>query len=131
MKPKSFCILVVDRDPLIREGLEQLFGPERVSFYFCEQLADAIKAMKSDRFDCAIVDIQIEGTNRQAAPILQALDPALPIILTAEKNTRALEIGAYRQHAFYYFVKPFGVEELRLAVLQALKKSNPDGLLPA
>jgi DNA-binding NtrC family response regulator len=131
MKAKPFRILVVDPDPFIKEGLEHLFGQQGVSFIFCDRLTEAVKAMKAERFDCAIVDIQVEGASRQAAPILQALDPALPIILTAEKNTRDLEIGAYRQHAFYYFVKPFGSEELRLAVLQALKKSNPERPMPA
>ena len=87
------------------------------------------RRVKAD--DLVIFTRQLATMIDAGIPILQALDPALPIILTAEKNTRALEMGAYRQHAFYYFVKPFGVEELRLAVLQALKKSNPDGPLPA
>jgi two-component system nitrogen regulation response regulator GlnG len=129
VKTKAFRILVVDPDPISQKGIEDLFSRDQVSFFFCEQLAEAIKAMKAEDFDCAIVDVQVGG-GKEAAQILQALDPSLPIILTTERNTRDLEIGAYQQHAFYYFVKPFGGEELKLAVQEALKKSNPEQPLP-
>jgi DNA-binding NtrC family response regulator len=130
MKTKPFRILVVDPDRMTQKGIEELFCQEAVCFVFCDRLAEAISVMKEERFDCAIVDIQLGEGPREAAPILKALDPSLPIILTAEKNTRDLEIGAYRQDAFYYFVKPFGSEELKLAVLQALKKSERERTSP-
>ena len=119
---------MVDPDTVTWKGIRELFAPERFSFFFCEELAEAVRAMKSEKFDCAIVDIQAEG-NRPVTSILQALDPAMPVILTTERNTPDLEIGAYRQQAFYYFVKPFGGEELKLVVQEALRKSNPEQAL--
>lgn len=123
-------ILVVDPDPHAQKAIEKLFWKETVSFLFCDRLSEAVTAMKQEKFGCAIVDIQLEESSRHAAPILKALDPTLPIILTAEKNTRDLEILAYRQDAFYYYVKSLGIEELKLAVLQALKRSQSEGALP-
>ena len=121
-------ILVLDPNPLAQQGVQNLLAKESFAIDMCGQLVDAVRALKEEKFNCAIVDVQLPETpGYQAVPILKAIDPSLPIILTAEKNSRELESKVREQDVFYYYIKSFDQDELRLAVIEAVRASKKDG----
>ena len=127
MNKKPYRILVLDPNPLFQQEVVQLFPKEDFLIDCYDQLADAVGSLKETHYDCAIVDVQLPETpGYQAVPILKAISSDLPIILTAEKNTRELEAKVREQDIFYYYIKFFGSEELMLAVLEAVKTSSGD-----
>ena len=115
-------VLVLDTDPGAQAEIEGLFGGDDLTVDFCARLVDAVKALKESRFVCAVVDVSItDAPWEQAVGILKAVDGTLPIILTAGANTRELEAKVRTQDIFYYYIKSFDTEELRLAVLEAMR----------
>jgi len=57
-----------------------------------------------------------------AVPIIKSIDPNLKIIITTRKNSRQLEAKVRSQEIFYYFIKSFGHDELKLAIRNAFSQ---------
>jgi DNA-binding NarL/FixJ family response regulator len=60
----------------------------------------------------------------EAVSILKNLDPKIKIIMTTWKNTKRLETKVRAQDVFFYFIKSFGKDELKLAIENAFKEKR-------
>ena len=113
-------VLVIDPDPKERRDLVHSLKKEHYFIDTGKCLSEAIKKVSGGGFDCLVMDINLpEMRGYEAVPILKNLDPKLRIIMTTKKNTKHLEAKAREQDIFYYFIKSFGKEELRLALKSA------------
>ena len=56
----------------------------------------------------------------EAVAILKRIDPGIRIIMTSKANSRELEARVREQDIFFYFIKSFGKDELRLAIQNAI-----------
>ncbi|TET70546.1 MAG: response regulator [Candidatus Aminicenantes bacterium] len=86
-------------------------------------LADAVKKISEGCFSCLIMDVELpEMKGYEAVSILKSIDPEIKIIMTAKRNTKSLEAKVREQDIFFYFIKSFDKEELKLAVTNAFSK---------
>jgi CheY-like chemotaxis protein len=84
-------------------------------------LADAIEKISDSSFVCITLDVDIpEMKGYEAVSILKNLFPQIKIIMTTKKNTKRLEAKVREQNIFYYFIKSFDKEELKLVINNAL-----------
>jgi CheY-like chemotaxis protein len=110
-------VLIIDPDPRERRDLAHFLKKDRYTLETGKNLSEAIKKVSEGGFDCLIMDIDLpEMKGYEAVPILKNLDPRLRIILTTKQNDKRREAKARAQEIFYYFIKSFGKDELRLAV---------------
>ncbi len=58
----------------------------------------------------------------EAVSIIKNIDADTKVIMTTKKNTKELEAKVREQDIFYYFIKSFGKEELKLAIKNAFSK---------
>ena len=64
----------------------------------------------------------------EAISIIKNIDPEIKIIMTTKKNTKRLEAKVREQDIFFYFIKSFEKEELKLAIHNAfLNKGGKNG----
>ena len=113
-------VLIIDPDPKERRGLIHSLKEEHYFIDTGKSLSEAIKKVSEGGFGCLVMDINLpEMKGYEAVPILTHLDPNLRIIITTQKNTKNLEAKAREQDIFYYFIKSFGKDELRLAIKSA------------
>ncbi len=125
MSKETQRVLVLDGNPGAQAEIEQILANDDLAIDFCSRIVDAVRSLKEAPYVAAVVDVGLADTPwDQAVGILKAVDGKLPIILTAERNTRELEIKVREQDVFYYYIKSFDAEELRLAVLEALRLSR-------
>jgi len=88
-------------------------------------LKEAVGRMKQVRFDCIVMDVDLpDMAGFDAVPIVKALDPGVNIVVTAGTNTKELEGRVRREDIFYYYIKSFDVEELKLAVRSAITAAH-------
>ncbi|MDH5705926.1 MAG: response regulator, partial [Candidatus Aminicenantes bacterium] len=74
-------------------------------------------------FNCLIMDVNLpEMKGYEAVSIIKSIDPKIKIIMTTKKNTKSLEAKVREQDIFFYFIKSFGKEELKLAIHNAFSK---------
>jgi DNA-binding NtrC family response regulator len=110
-------VLIIDPDPKERRDLMQSLREEHYFIDTGKSLFEAIKKVSGGGFDCLVMDINLpEMKGYEAVPILKNLDPNLKIIMTTKKNTKHLEAKVREQDIFFYFIKSFGKDELRLAI---------------
>ncbi len=114
-------VLIIDPDPVARRDLAHILKRDDFILETGKTLSEAIKKVSEGGFDCLVMDIDLpEMKGYDAVPILKNLDPSLKIILTTQQNDKRREAKARAQDIFYYFIKSFGKDELRLAVRNAI-----------
>ncbi|MEJ2364197.1 MAG: response regulator [Deltaproteobacteria bacterium] len=60
----------------------------------------------------------------EAISIIKSMQNKLPIIITTEENNPELESSVRQMGIFYYHVKSFGMDELMLAISNAMARST-------
>ena len=125
MKTKVHRILIIDPDHLFVEQLTTRLLRQGCDVEMAEGITQGIRRFKDVNFDCVITDEDLpEMKGHDAVSILKTISPGTPIIMTATSNTLQRESRIRQQDVFYYHVKSFDIQELEMAVLDALRKVN-------
>lgn len=123
MKDKVRTVLIVDPDPLFTGKLSALLSSQGYEIETTEGITRAVQRLKDVNFGCVIMDedlMEIKGYD--AVPVLKAISPGTPVIVTATHNTPEQEAKIRQQDIFFYHVKSFDIQELQLAVRYAFRK---------
>jgi FixJ family two-component response regulator len=125
-------IAIVDDDPSIGRAVERLlrsFGMRAETFQSGEGLLRAVES--SQRFRCAVIDVQMPGMNGlevQRRLALERID--LPLVfITAHEDEGVSEL-AIAAGAVGFLQKPFTDESLIELIRRALQSSSGDGIGP-
>ncbi len=123
MTDKEKRVLIVDPDITERTVMAAFLKGENFNVETGRGLADAVKKISEGFFSCLIMDVELpEMKGYEAVSILKSIDPKIKIIMTAKRNTKNLEAKVREQDIFFYFIKSFDKEELKLAVTNAISK---------
>lgn len=123
MKDKIKRILIIDPDPKTKEETRVLLTSDDYEVDTCCGITDGVEKVKDIHFDCIIMDVHLpEMRGYEAVHILKTIQPKVTIIMTAAENTRELEVRVREQEIFYYYIKSFDREELRVAVHNVFEK---------
>ena len=117
--PPSFRALVVDDEPIAREGVRRMLSedPEIVEIRACAGAAEALRELSEGHFDLLLVDVQmpgmsglelIEAHGQERAPVT--------VFLTAYER---YAIEAFEAGAVDYLLKPFSDERFQRALERA------------
>jgi len=128
MKDQARRILIVDPDRLFAGKLSALLSSRGYDVESAEGITQAVKRLKDVNFGCVILDEDLpEMKGHDAVPVLKAISCEVPIIMTAARNSLELESSIRRQDVFFYHAKSFDINELQMAVRDALRKiGKPD-----
>lgn len=116
-------ILIIDPDARQRKELAQFLEKENYHVETGKGLPDAIKKIPEGCFSCLVMDVDLpEMKGYEAVSIIKSIDPKIKVIMTTKKNTKSLEAKVRKQDIFFYFIKSFGIDELKLAINNAFSK---------
>ncbi len=114
-------ILIIDPDENDRNVMATYLRQYNFSVETGKGLSDALKKVTVDSYDCLIMDVDLpEMKGFDAVSIFRKIDPKIKVIMTAKKNSMELESKVREQDIYYYFIKSFGKDELRLVINNAL-----------
>jgi DNA-binding NtrC family response regulator len=83
--------------------------------------AEALKILKSGRFDLFFVDLRMPGrSGMEIVSLAHSIDPSMMIIMFTAYATLDTAVEAIKRGAFDYLAKPFTADQLRLAAERAL-----------
>lgn len=118
-------ILIADDDESIRGLLREVLAEEGYKVKTVESGIMAIKKSLKQTVDVLILDIHMAGMSGIGViPILKKARPYLPIITITGDTSVETERKVRAEGIFYYFVKPFDLEEMKKAVKSALSKKT-------
>jgi DNA-binding response OmpR family regulator len=122
---KASRVLIVDDDPLVREGLERLFREEGLQVTLAANGKEALKAIADQRPDALVLDFNMpDMTGHEVCRRVRA-DPTANaiaiLILTGEKSSE-LPADSLNGGADDYVAKPFNMKELLARVRALLRR---------
>jgi two-component system, OmpR family, phosphate regulon sensor histidine kinase PhoR len=120
---RTYSLLVVDDEKVIREGINRLLAKEPVAITLAEDGLQAWEILDQQEFDLLLLDLKMPRLD--GMELLTRLKERYPeqivIIITGhgtvEAAVEAMKIGAYD-----FITKPFMPDQLRLVVRRALEK---------
>jgi two-component system LytT family response regulator len=112
-------VLIVDDEQIAREGVRQLLQsePDVEIVGECSDGTAALRALRRERVDICLLDIQMPGLN--GFDVLRSIpedDLPVVVVLTAYDQ---FALKAFDAHALDYVVKPFSDDRFRKAMARA------------
>jgi len=123
-------ILIVEPDPEVARDIFVLFQLERGRFdseryepEIARSVTEAAEQAQAVNFHCIIMDIELpEMKGYEAVPLMKTINNNPPVIITADKNSLEVETKVREQDVYYYHLRSFGLDELKLALGRVFEK---------
>jgi DNA-binding response OmpR family regulator len=116
-------ILVVDDEPHVRTSLREILEQEGHQVTTAADGPEALAALSKDAFDLILVDLKMEGMDGlEVMTEARRRMPDTVVIMLTAYGTLDSAIGALRQGAHDYLLKPCSVEEIVASVETGLAK---------
>jgi len=116
-------ILVIDDDPGLAEVIVMLLSGEGYRVEHAATVRAGLAQVAATEFDLVITDLKLpDGTGVDAIRQIKDLQHDLPIILMTSYSSMESAIGALRNGAVDYIIKPFDNENFLHATERALNE---------
>ncbi len=117
----DYAVLVVDDDPDIVLGLQDLLDHDGYQVGMARTCAEAISLASQRRYNAVLLDLGLpDGDGSAVLHALLESHPSLPVIILTAYTATERTIGSLTQGAFAYLTKPYNRDELRAILRRAV-----------
>jgi two-component system, NtrC family, nitrogen regulation response regulator GlnG len=121
-KPK---VLIVEDDQSIGVVVSAALAAEDIDTQICETISARDSFLATERFDVMLTDVMLKNRDGiESLTEVKAIAPLMPIIIMSAQNTLETAVRASEIDAFEYFPKPFDLDDLVMAIKQAISRSR-------
>jgi two-component system, NtrC family, response regulator HydG len=114
-------MLVVDDELIVRDSLDKWFCEEGYDVSVADSAHEALTKMATKRFDLALVDIKMPGTDGvELQRRMQQIDPEMLVIIMTGYASVETAVAALKNGAYDYVSKPFDPDDIAHTVRNAL-----------
>jgi two-component system response regulator HydG len=114
-------LLVVDDELIVRDSLDKWFREEGYDVAVAESAHEALARMAARRFDLALVDIKMPGTDGvELQRRMHEIDPDMLVIIMTGYASVETAVAALKNGAYDYVSKPFDPDDIAHSVHNAL-----------
>lgn len=116
---QALRLLIVDDEPLIRQGIRQAVGsmPDLEILGECASGDEAIEAIQEQSPDLVLLDVQMPGCTGLEVVSRVGVDRMPAVIFVTAYDEYAVQ--AFEVNAVDYVLKPFDAERLQQAIVRA------------
>src|SRR5512140_1441385 len=121
-------VLIVEDDPHILLGLEEVLKSDGFDVAVCNRGDQAIDAVKKQRPALIVLDVMLPGlSGYDICKQLRARKDATPILMLTAKGQELDKVVGLDLGADDYVTKPFGVRELLARIHALLRRAGAPG----
>ncbi len=114
-------LLIVDDELSVRDSLGKWFREEGYEVATTENASDALTRLAEQRWDAALVDIKMHGTDGiELQRRMHEVDPELTVIMMTGYASVETAVTALKNGAYDYVTKPLDPDEIAHLVKKAL-----------
>ena len=114
-------LLIVDDELSVRDSLNKWFHEEGYEVATAENASDALTRLAQQRWDAALVDIKMHGTDGiELQRRMHEVDPELIVIIMTGYASVETAVAALKNGAYDYVTKPLDPDEIAHLVKNAL-----------
>ncbi len=125
-------ILVVEDDPSIRLGLQELLSSEGYHVHVCARGDEALDAVHAHAPDLVVLDVMLPRLSGfDICRNLRERGSSVPILMLTAKGTEIDKVVGLDLGADDYVTKPFGVRELLARIQAILRRTRAPSRSPA
>jgi two-component system response regulator HydG len=124
-------ILIVDDEPSVRDSLSRWFRDDGYEVGVAEGANDALTRLAERRWDLALLDIRMRGTDGiELQRRMKEVDPDLIVIIMTGYASVDTAVTALKQGAYDYITKPLDPDDVAHLVQNALshRRSKEENL---
>jgi DNA-binding response OmpR family regulator len=115
-------VLVVDDESDTRALIYEVLADEGYEVHLCASGDEALRALRESRFDLVLADVRMPGMSGMELLVqARAIAPDTQVVIMTAYASPASVRQAWRDEAFDYLFKPFGLDELRDCVNAAVQ----------
>jgi len=119
-------ILIIEDDPVLREGLAAALQSETIAVQTAADLAEARRILVNHTFDLLLLDVNLpDGSGIDLCREVTAVQD-VPVIFLTVRDAEIDEVTAFRAGACDYVKKPFSLTILQERISAALRKRSPN-----
>jgi DNA-binding NtrC family response regulator len=125
-------LLIVDDELSVRDSLGKWFREEGYEVTTVENAGDALTRLAEQRWDAALVDIKMHGTDGiELQRRMHEVDPELIVIIMTGYASVETAVAALKNGAYDYVTKPLDPDEIAHLVKNALahKRTAQENIL--
>ena len=120
-------LLVVDDELIVRDSLDKWFREEGYDVTVAESAQEALAKMAGRRFDLALVDIKMPGTDGvELQRRMHEIDSELMVIMMTGYASVETAVAALKNGAYDYVTKPLDPDEIAHLVKKALAHKHTE-----
>ncbi len=120
-------LLVVDDELSVRDSLDKWFHEEGYDVGTAENANDALTLLAQHRWDAALVDIKMHGTDGiELQRRMHEIDPDLTVIMMTGYASVETAVAALKNGAYDYVTKPLDPDEISHLIKKALAHKRAD-----
>ena len=127
-------LLIVDDELSVRDSLGKWFREEGYEVATTENASDALTRLAEQRWDAALVDIKMHGTDGiELQRRMHEMDPEMIVIIMTGYASVETAVAALKNGAYDYVTKPLDPEEIAHLVKNAIahKRATQENVLLA
>jgi len=114
-------LLIVDDEKIVRDSLDKWFREEGYQVSTAESASEALGRLAGRRFDLALVDIKMPGTDGiELQRRLREVDPELAVVIMTGYASVETAVQALKNGAYDYVTKPFDPDDIAHLVSNAM-----------
>jgi len=125
-------LLIVDDELSVRDSLGKWFREEGYEVTATENASDALTSLAQQRWDAALVDIKMHGTDGiELQRRMHEVDPELIVIMMTGYASVETAVTALKNGAYDYVTKPLDPDEIAHLVKNAIahKRTTQENVL--
>lgn len=125
-------LLVVDDELSVRDSLDKWFREEGYEVGTAENANDALTRLAEHRWDAALVDIKMHGTDGiELQRRMHEIDPDLVVIMMTGYASVETAVTALKNGAYDYVTKPLDPDDIAHLIKNALahKRTTQENVL--
>jgi two-component system phosphate regulon response regulator OmpR len=125
MKGRCGTLLIAEHGGELSHSLNFWITEQGHRLKCVDNFKDLLMTLQSEKISVLVMDVRLpENLGYEAISIIKGLDRKLPIIITADENNPEQESRIRHQGIFYYHVNSFGMDDLILAISNAMVRSS-------
>jgi len=113
-------ILIAEPAEALSQNLEAFSRDKKFALLKTGNLKEMLLTLQKERVDALVLDSALLEDDYGFISVIKGMEQDLPVIICAENNTPELESEIRKHKIFYYHIKSFGMEDLEMAVTNAV-----------
>lgn len=120
------AVIIAEPSEMLLKGLRPFLADNDLSVIHARTQKETLLTLQNQRVHAMVLDADLLEEDCEFISIVKGMQENLPIIVCAEVNTPEFETRIRQKRIFYYHIKPFGIEDLKMALSNAILKVSHD-----